>query len=283
MKLFGRDNETNAEEPLPEEQPSEGTAEAAAPIADGTTPFVMSIEGLDTLQEEKEDAVAELRGATKTLPGKEQIEEAIEAAEETPAPMEEDDNVPEPEPSPEEGPVSEPEAIPEEGPVSEPEPASEEKPAPETEPASKNEPTPEPRAEEGEEPKAEQLSSVSYASVAQAMVNAKKEPTGRFERDAVDDETLLAELYALIGDKNTKKASDTMEAPAPVQTKPAPRPVARITPEALQAAPEEFIEVEEDTSGVPGWLKGVFILLISLLLSAMTFYAVASDVIGKIF
>ena len=117
------------------------------------------------------------------------------------------------------------------------------------------------------------------------MVNAKKEPTGRFERDAVDDETLLAELYALIGDSNPKKSNAPVEKEndAPIQTRPAPRPAVRITPETLQQAPEEYVEVEEDTSGVPGWLKGVFILLISLLLSAMTFYAVASDVIGKIF
>ena len=54
--------------------------------------------------------------------------------------------------------------------------------------------------------------------------------------------------------------------------------------EQLQNAPEEFEEVlEDDSTGVPGWLKGVFLLLISLLLSAMTFYAVASDVIGEIF
>ncbi len=41
--------------------------------------------------------------------------------------------------------------------------------------------------------------------------------------------------------------------------------------------------MEADTLGVPGWLKGAFILLLSLLLCAMTFYAVASDVIGEIF
>ena len=40
---------------------------------------------------------------------------------------------------------------------------------------------------------------------------------------------------------------------------------------------------EENASGTPGWLKGAFILLISLMLSAMTFYAVASDLLGKIF
>jgi hypothetical protein len=41
--------------------------------------------------------------------------------------------------------------------------------------------------------------------------------------------------------------------------------------------------LEDDEVGVPGWLKGAFLLLIALLLSAMTFYAVATDVIGKVF
>lgn len=277
MKLFGRDKEKNADELLPEEQLSEELAEAAAPIADGTTPFVMNIEGLDPIREEKEETVAGLRGATRTLPGKEQIEEAIEAAEEAPAPAEDAAPAPNPDSTPEENPAPALESI------LKAEPAAGEKPVPEPEPASTPEPATAPRAEKEEAPKEEKLSSVSYASVAQAMVNAKKEPTGRFDRDAMDDDTLLAELYALIGDRNTKKPAAEKETPAPVQTKPTPRPAARITPETLQAAPEEFIEVEEDTSGVPGWLKGVFILLISLLLSAMTFYAVASDVIGKIF
>lgn len=135
------------------------------------------------------------------------------------------------------------------------------------------------------------LSSVSYASVAKAVVSAKKEATGRFNRDAIDDETLLAELYALIGPGSAAKPAQQTEADAePAEEIPVPKPVSsgrsvpRITPEELQAAPEEFEELPEDDSvGVPGWVKGAFILLISLLLSAMTFYAVASDVLGKIF
>ncbi|MBQ1589338.1 MAG: hypothetical protein II106_01320, partial [Oscillospiraceae bacterium] len=43
------------------------------------------------------------------------------------------------------------------------------------------------------------------------------------------------------------------------------------------------VEQLEDRSGAPGWLKGVFLLLISALLSGMTVYAVATDVIGNIF
>ncbi len=125
---------------------------------------------------------------------------------------------------------------------------------------------------------------ISYASMAEAVVNAKKESTGRFSRDAVDDDTLLQELYALIGDgsqpKNAKRGEEHTT-PRPVQPV---RPAARLTPEDLQAAPEIYEDVlEEDAGGVPGWLKGSFILLISLLLSAMTFYAVASDLLGKIF
>ena len=285
MKLFGNNKEENVEEAISEQIPEEMKEDTAA--ADETANhFVMDIEGLEFSAEE--EPAATLRGVTKTLPGHEQIEEAMEAAEAAVADTEkaaadtaeeaintvEDatSEIAEETINTVEDAASEiaeeaanaaeeaVEAIPVPEPISAPEPVKESEPE-------------------------EKLSSVSYASVAQAVVNAKKEPTGRYDRDAVDDETLLAELYALIGDKNTKKtaASPVAEAPAPVQTRPAPRPVARITPEALQDAPEEFIEVEEDTSGIPGWLKGAFILLISLLLSAMTFYAVASDVIGKIF
>ena len=154
-----------------------------------------------------------------------------------------------------------------------------------TESSSSSEPSEE--SETPETPAEQPLASMTYESVAEAIENAAKEPTGRFSRDVVDDETLLAELYALIGDpdKKTKPAPITAAAGEnPVPNRPAPRPVTRITPQDLQAAPEEFEELQEDDSvGVPGWLKGVFILLIALLLSAMTIYAVASDVIGEIF
>ena len=131
------------------------------------------------------------------------------------------------------------------------------------------------------------LVSLTYESMAEAAEMARKESTGRFSRDAVDDETFLAELYTLIGDgekpkteKQTNSAAATRKPSAPIT----PRPAGRITPEKLQAASEEFEDVlEDDEVGVPGWLKGAFLLLIALLLSAMTFYAVATDVIGKIF
>ena len=144
--------------------------------------------------------------------------------------------------------------------------------------------TPQEAEEAPEQPEEQTLSAVSYESMAQAVVNAKKEPTGRFSRDAIDDDTLLAELYALIGDTTPKKAPVAPEPPEPetVQPAPIPRPITRITQEALQDAPDT-VELEEDNSGTPGWLKGAFILLISLLLSAMTLYAVATDVVGKIF
>lgn len=128
----------------------------------------------------------------------------------------------------------------------------------------------------------EQLANMSYASMAEAVQQARKEPTGRYSREAVDDETLLAELYTLIGDG----ARNAPVKPAPRSEAPAyeARPAARITPDTLKDLPEEEeVYLEEDSTGAPGWLKGVFILLISLLLSAMTFYAVVSDVIGEIF
>ena len=142
-----------------------------------------------------------------------------------------------------------------------------------------------PRTPEPEKP-AQPLTGVSFESMAQAVETAKKEPTGRFDRDAVDDETLLAELYALIGDKRESPKPD----PAPQEPeKPeirgsVPRPAPRIRPEDLESLDEvESSVIEEDFTGVPGWIKGAFLLLLSLLLSAMTFYAVASDVVGKIF
>lgn len=140
----------------------------------------------------------------------------------------------------------------------------------------------------------EPLAAVSYESVAQAVEEAQKAPVDSDTREAIDDETLLAELYALIGDpaKDSKPAAavsrlpekegPAVEPPAP-ETR-APKPMPTLSQEELEAIPEEEeVLLEEDPTGVPGWLKGAFLLLVSLLLSAMTFYAVASDVLGTVF
>ncbi|MBO4420144.1 MAG: hypothetical protein J5789_10030 [Oscillospiraceae bacterium] len=137
-----------------------------------------------------------------------------------------------------------------------------------------------------EKAKDEPISAVSYASMAKAVEKAKKESTGRFSRNAVDDDNLLAELHALIGDteKPKPRSASPFAPPSGPRSAPASRPAARITPETLKDVQEDYDDVAEaDTLGVPGWIKGLFILLISLLLGAMTFYAVASDVIGEIF
>ena len=126
--------------------------------------------------------------------------------------------------------------------------------------------------------------SVSYESVAEAMKSAQQEPTSRYSGQTVDDESFLAEIYALIGEGAKPKPAEKPSAES-INTRPVPiaRPAARLTQEALKDVPEEYESVSaEDASGVPGWLKGLFILLISLLLGAMTFYAVASDVLGTI-
>ena len=210
------------------------------------------------------------------------IDEEPEIPEE-PGIAEEPVNVEEPEIAEEPEIVDEPETVEEPEIVVEPGIAEEPVNVEEPEIAEEVE-TPQEAEEAPEQPEEQTLSAVSYESMAQAVVNAKKEPTGRFSRDAIDDDTLLAELYALIGDTTPKKAPVSPEPPVPeaVQPAPIPRPVTRITQEALQDAPET-VELEEDNSGTPGWLKGAFILLISLLLSAMTLYAVATDVVGKIF
>ncbi len=274
MNLFGKDKEPELEADiqLAEEKPE--------PVSGG---FVMNIEGGELEPVREEAPLRDLRGATRTLPAQELIMEAVEAvaAKDEPAHKAPAETPAAPAPAeklaakPVVPPVTSiPKAVIPPAPV-----------VPRAAVSLENKP------EKAAEPKEEALSSVSYASMAQAVVNAKKEPTGRFDRDAIDDDTLLAELYALIGDTKPKQNAETSAkpvsapAPAPVQTRPAPapRPVSRITADALKDAPEEYVEIEEDTSGVPGWLKGIFILLISLLLSAMTFYAVASDVIGEIF
>ena len=100
-----------------------------------------------------------------------------------------------------------------------------------------------------------------------------------------DDDALLAELYALIGDRAQPKPNPSPFAvPTTPPHAPPQRPAVRLTPDALKDVPEQYEDVaREDASGAPGWLKGLFILLISLLLGAMTFYAVAADVLGQVF
>ena len=131
-------------------------------------------------------------------------------------------------------------------------------------------------------PGREPLAAMTYTSVAEAMETAKAEPSESGTRSPVDDETLLAELYALIGDGQTEARQTVPEAKAP--SKPVQPAPAKITADALKDVSEELDEgLEEDTLGVPGWVKGVFLVLVSLLLSGMTLYAVATDLLGKIF
>lgn len=156
-----------------------------------------------------------------------------------------------------------------------------------------------------------------------------------------EDDQLLRELYALMGDipKDPKpvekkapeppaakpaekavpeppvkaekpKPAEPKPAPEPEKPKPvpepekpkpapepAPQPLTERTPEpaplAEPEAPEFFAptraRVEEEPDelpterSAPGWLKGTFLFLISLLLCGMTLYAVAADVLGPLF
>lgn len=128
------------------------------------------------------------------------------------------------------------------------------------------------------------LESLTGASTATSSEPTKKRSTGPISHNTVDDENLIAELHALIGDPEKPKARAPFAQPSTGRTAPAPRPLARITPDTLKDVVDDYDDVAEaDTMGVPGWIKGLFILLFSLLLGAMTFYAVASDVIGEIF
>lgn len=265
MNLFG--NKLYA----PEAEAAAEDKKNAARAGEGS--LVFEIEGLHDENDAAE--TLSLKTDTQDLPNPAELADAIlaetEAAEPAPEP-----SAPEETPAPAEAAAAAPE---EEAPAEAP---AEEAPAAVPAGDTVRLPDPAEALAEGENPPKPEdgLTAVSYASMAKAMETAQKEPTGRFSRDAIDDETLLSELYALIGGPSKPKA------PEPEAEKPQPvrKPAARITPETLNALPEEPEDyLEEDTVGVPGWLKGVFILLISLLLSAMTCYAVASDVIGKIF
>ena len=206
-------------------------------------------------------------------------------------------------------------------------PAAPAETAPETPaaPAAAQEELPTPASEEGQTPAAppaapsepdgpetdKPLAAVTYEEVAEAIAARRdqgKEPT--LTRSAIDDETLLAEIYALIGGPDrsspapeagkkeaplSSKGSVPSDEPVSEEPKPAEAPP---TPEAVQTPAEEpqqpvhisagepdaFAErSEEDAGGTPGWVKGLFLLLISMLLSGMTLYAVATDLIGKLF
>lgn len=140
------------------------------------------------------------------------------------------------------------------------------------------------------------LTRVSYASVAEAALGKQTDPTKK-TRAPIDDETLLAELYALMGDTPKKPAqqvgasakqqtaaaqtTDRQTASEPDETKATARRRAMVDVERPESQTE--LEVEEDIGGAPGWLKGAFLLLLSLLLSGMTFYAIATDLFGKLF
>ncbi len=142
------------------------------------------------------------------------------------------------------------------------------------------------------------LTRVSYASVAEAALGAHADPEKK-TRAPIDDDTLLAELYALIGETPARTPDETPAAPrkkpeqkkAPLKVAPAEEAEEPQTAPALKHAivevdrPESQVdlEAEEEMGGAPGWLKGAFLLLLSLLLSGMTFYAIATDLFGKLF
>ena len=257
MKLFGKHKE-QAPEALPAELP--GTV---APADGEAQDLRLRIE--DEPKPQPEQAPEALKAPTNALPDPKEVEDLVRLTVAS-ASGSAEARKPEPAEKPEAG----------EG----------DKPAPaETAPDAVKE-APEAEAAGQEAPEEAPLKLVTFASeVAQAVESAAKEPTGRYARDAVDDETLLAELHALIGDASKPQPEPApFTKPAQRRSPPAARPVARITAQTLKDVPEEYEDLSEsDAAGVPGWLKGLFILLIALLLSAMTFYAVASDVIGEVF
>ena len=297
MKLFGKIHHEPEQETLPAEQPAEEQQ------------LVLSFDGDEALTP-KEDApeLSVKHGATGTLPDREAILRAVAqtAEEEKPKEPVNLENVQ----------LAVEEAI----------RAVNEKPElPEVELPDLSD-RPEAPAETTQTP------SVTYASMAEAMEKSgMKSPdaASRKQRSAIDDETLLAEIYALMGESPKQRKGEPAAKPeSAAKAEPAaePEPVVRPeavlqTPAAANPGPDDLeitipgrskpretgaaeepafrpdpasfdrdlprqprpVEQLEDRSGAPGWLKGVFLLLISALLSGMTVYAVATDVIGNIF
>ena len=172
---------------------------------------------------------------------------------------------------------------------------------------------------DGSRAEADNLTSVSIESIAKMIAEKsgeQKEATRT--RATIDDDTLLSEIYALIGkpeqaekpapplkpqaeSKPAKKPEPVLrtpeeEKPAPVKEQ-RPEPSARekkewdvpqaeslhLPPFVMEGDEPEEPHPVEVREGTPGWLKGMFLLVISLLLSGMTLYAVAADVMGKVF
>lgn len=256
-------------------------AEAVKPATAGTRQpqFVMNIEGLGSNPPAPEQPI--LTGATKSLPDQDALllQELHTILEESPAetaPAEAPGA-----PAAESGAAAVVEAAvaaaakATEAAPAEPTPAAES--APSQEPASAEETL---RAEEAEE---EQEAPTDPAE----QPKPTEERAAEAGQEKPDDDALLAELYALIGDGD--RARSAAHPAAPGSARPAqpvhPEPEhARITQEDLQFAPlEEDLELEADGTGVPGWLKGLFLLLVSLALGGMTLYTVAADVLGKVF
>ena len=174
---------------------------------------------------------------------------------------------------------------------------------------------PESETEQAEEPEKPQAPSVTYASMAEAIEQSGRksgDPEGRKPRNDIDDEKLLAEIYALMGEQPKKRDSRVSTQVSRPSAEPVPnkqehttvsdRPADTFRPIAAPAVDEEAYRpqqvvygqdsapaayaeepLEMEANGAPGWVKGIFLLLISLLLSGMTLYAIATDLFGKVF
>ncbi len=307
MKLFGKIHHEPEQETLPAEQPVEQPAEEQQ--------LVFSFDGDEALTPKKDAPELSVKyGATGTLPDWEAILRAVAqtAEEEKPKEPVNLENVQ----------LAVEEAI----------RAVNEKPElPEVELPDLSD-RPEAPAETTQTPTG------TSATRPEAMEKSgMKSPTAasRKQRSAIDDETLLAEIYALMGESpKQRKGEPSAKAEPAAKPEPAaepepaakPEPVVRPeavlqTPAAANPGPDDLeitipgrskpretgaaeepafrpdparfdrdlprqprpVEQLEDRSGAPGWLKGGFLLLISALLSGMTVYAVATDVIGNIF
>lgn len=201
--------------------------------------------------------------------------------------------------------------------------ASENLTEPETEPKAEPEAEPEPERHTGTMPELDldmpvsapsepAAHSVTYASMAEAIQQSGKkasEAAAARSRNTIDDETLLAEIYALMGDQKktpevpqtAREESKLTSEKTPANQPVSPRPISQEdtvqkpqpNPAPYQPAPVVYAQddysvredepIEINRHGTSGWLKGIFLFLVSILLCGMTFYAIATDLFGKVF
>ncbi len=288
MKRFGKHFAQDWED-LPQELvQNHSPEEFEVPGEKAGSPLVLKVEGEEPAKTPAGLTDDEFIRQLHALVDERQSSDPADAPEEVPAPQAEIETAPLTAPAPE--------IAPEPAPEIEPEPAPEIGPEPEITPEPKPEPAPEPEptrtlpplhrafANAPERvPDARQAQSAAFAVPATKDLDkpapAPEPAPAPAAQRRLDDDELLAELYALMGE--TPKAQSHVQVPDREE-------IPEIAPQRRTEDPRVPTEEEEDEdeyadSKVPGWVKGVCLLLFSAAICGMTMYAVATDVLGKLF